>query len=191
MGLIVMLFGEAGTVEADAATLTYPLEKMQGARGEFDASDLGEDGFPKRDDLKRKRLAHYRLGSVLGRGSMARVYAAEHLGLGRKCAIKVLNPGLVALQPLVRERFWAEARVVANLVHPHVVTIHNVGSDRGYHFIEMEHVAGGLRDQGRRRLGSTDSGLAGKRTGECVPQLVSAISPFSKSGLTPDLVLHS
>ncbi len=55
-----------------------------------------------------------------------------------------MNPGLVAKQPQIRERFWAEARAVANLLHPHVVTIHNLGSDRGYHFIEMEYVAGGL-----------------------------------------------
>ena len=42
------------------------------------------------------------------------------------------------------EDFWAEARVVANLVHQHVVTIHNLGDDRGYHYIEMEYVPGGI-----------------------------------------------
>jgi serine/threonine-protein kinase len=55
-----------------------------------------------------------------------------------------MNPGLVAKQPQIRERFWAEARAVANLVHPHVVMVHNLGSDRGYHFIEMEYISGGL-----------------------------------------------
>ena len=84
------------------------------------------------------------MGPVIGRGSMARVYQAEHQYLCRPCAIKVLNPGLVARQPQVREQFWAEARVVANLIHPSVVTVHNLGTDRDYHFIEMEYVAGGI-----------------------------------------------
>jgi eukaryotic-like serine/threonine-protein kinase len=106
---------------------------------------LGEgDGFPEVDDLLDQTLGQYRLETVIGRGTMGRVYRAEHLGLYRPCAIKVMNPGLVARQPQVREHFWAEARAVANLVHPHVVTVHNLGSDRGYHYIEMEYVPGGL-----------------------------------------------
>ncbi len=108
-------------------------------------ASLGDDdGFPAVDDLENQTLGQYRLGSVIGRGSMGRVYRAEHLGLHRPCAIKVMNPGLVSTQPQVREDFWAEARVVANLIHPHVVTIHNLGDDRGYHYIEMEYVPGGL-----------------------------------------------
>jgi len=75
---------------------------------------------------------------------MGRVYRAEHLELARPCAIKVISPGLVAKQPQIRERFWAEARAVANLLHPHVVMVHNLGTDRGYHFIEMEYIAGGI-----------------------------------------------
>jgi serine/threonine-protein kinase len=104
---------------------------------------VDEDGFPLRDDLIGRTLGQYRLGRVIGRGSMARVHHAEHLGLGRSCAIKIMNPGLIAHQPQIVERFWAEARAAAHLVHPHVVTIHNLGFDRGYHFIEMELVPGG------------------------------------------------
>ncbi len=102
-----------------------------------------EDGFPLEDDLSGRSLSQYQVGDILGRGSMARVYRADHLGLGRTCALKVMNPALVAKQPRIVDRFWAEARAVANLVHPHVVTIHNLGTDRGYHFIEMEYVPGG------------------------------------------------
>lgn len=106
--------------------------------------DFAEDGFPQVDDLIGETIAQYRMRSIIGRGSMARVYEAEHLGLGRTSALKVMNPGLVARQPQVVERFWAEARAVAQLVHPHVVTVHNLGSDRGYHFIELEFVPGGV-----------------------------------------------
>ena len=51
-------------------------------------------------------------------------------------------------QPGIREQFQAEARAVANLLHPHIVTIYNLGSADGHHFIEMEYVPGGrtLRD---------------------------------------------
>ena len=77
--------------------------------------------FPAIDDLTGGLLGQYRMGPVIGYGSMARVYQAEHQYLYRPCAIKVLNPGLLARQPQIREQFWAEARVVANLVHPHVV----------------------------------------------------------------------
>jgi eukaryotic-like serine/threonine-protein kinase len=108
------------------------------------ASEESDDGFPETDDLVDSLLGQYRLGPVIGRGSMGRVYRGEHSGLQRTCAIKVMNPSLVLRHPQIIDRFWAEARALANLVHPHVVTIHNLGSDRGYHYIEMEYVPGGV-----------------------------------------------
>jgi serine/threonine-protein kinase len=93
--------------------------------------------------LLGRRLGQYHVESILGRGSMACVYKAKHLRLRRACALKVLDPGQIRAQPGIRLQFWSEARAAANLVHPHVVTIHNLGSAEGYHFIEMEHVPGG------------------------------------------------
>ncbi|WP_406696496.1 serine/threonine-protein kinase [Singulisphaera sp. Ch08] len=139
-----------------------------------------DDGFPAVDDLIDQTLGQYKLGSVVGRGSMGRVYRAEHLALARSCAIKVMNPGLVAKQPQIRERFWAEARAVANLLHPHVVTIHNLGSDRGYHFIEMEYVAGGLSlSESLIREGPFDS----VRASTLVRQVVLALGAAHRSGM--------
>ncbi|MDR3637191.1 MAG: serine/threonine-protein kinase [Isosphaeraceae bacterium] len=124
-------------------TIPYPPEP---SRADFGSGSWPpeDDGFPEVDDLPDSTLGQYRLEEAVGRGSMGRVYRAEHLGLGRPCAIKVMNPGLVANEPKIRERFWAEARAVAHLVHPNIVTVHNLGSDRGYHFIEMEYVPGGF-----------------------------------------------
>lgn len=108
-------------------------------------ADGGEpDGFPAVDDLIGRDFSQYRMGGVLGRGTMGRVYQAEHLGLRRICALKVLNPGLVAREPQTLDLFWAEARAIAGLIHPHVVTVHNLGTERGYHYIEMEFVPGGV-----------------------------------------------
>jgi serine/threonine-protein kinase len=91
-----------------------------------------------------------------------------------------MSPGLVAKQPQVRERFWAEARAVANLLHPHVVTIHNLGSDRGYHFIEMEYIEGGISlKESLVREGPFDA----IRASTLVRQVVLALSAAHRSGL--------
>ena len=126
------------SLEIDESTVAFDSEV------ETEFSGTLDDGFPGENALIGETLGQYRLDKEVGRGSMGRVYRAAHLGLHRDCAIKVLNPGLVSKQPAVRERFWAEARAVAHLSHPHVVTIHNLGSERGYHFIEMEYVPGGV-----------------------------------------------
>lgn len=139
-----------------------------------------DDGFPDVDDLIDQTLGQYKMESVVGRGTMGRVYRAEHLGLGRPCAIKVMNPGLVAKQPQVRERFWAEARAVANLLHPHVVTIHNLGSDRGYHYIEMEYIPGGNSlKEALVREGPFDP----NRATNVVRQVVLALGAAHRSGM--------
>jgi serine/threonine-protein kinase len=147
--------------------------------GHDDTEGHEGDGFPEVDDLIDRTLAQYRLDTVVGRGSMGRVYRAEHLGLGRPCAIKVMSPGLLARQPHVRERFWAEARAVANLVHPHVVTIHNLGSDRGYHFIEMEYVSGVTLKESMVREGPFEP----VRASDVVRQVVLALGAAHRSGL--------
>jgi eukaryotic-like serine/threonine-protein kinase len=94
------------------------------------------------------RLGAYRIDRLLGRGTMACVYKARHLELERNCALKIMDAELLARQPDILEQFRAEARAVANLLHPHIVTIYNLGSEREHHFIEMEYVPGGrtLRD---------------------------------------------
>jgi len=139
-----------------------------------------DDGFPEVDDLTGRTLGQYRIGPVIGHGSMGRVYQAEHEFLCRPCAIKVLNPGLVARQPQIREQFWSEARVVANLVHPHVVTVHNLGSDRNYHFIEMEYVPGGVS---LREILIKEGPLDPVRASKLVRQVVQALGAAHRSGL--------
>jgi serine/threonine-protein kinase len=118
-----------------AETIAYPTPA---------ADEADDDGFPEVDDLANRTVALYRMGQVIGRGMMGRVYQAEHRGLARPCAIKIMNPSLVRREPATVERFWAEARAVAGLVHPHVVTVHNLGTERGYHYIEMEYMPGGV-----------------------------------------------
>jgi serine/threonine-protein kinase len=165
--------------ESFAETVAYQTDLMLSGRDDS-ATEPEADGFPEVDDLLEQTLGQYRLEAVVGRGSMGRVYRAQHLGLRRPCAVKVMSPGLVERQPQVREGFWAEARAVANLVHPHVVTIHNLGYDRGYHFIEMEYVPGGVSlKESIVREGPFDP----IRASNLVWQVVSALGAAHESGL--------
>ena len=145
------LFPEAGTIHATPSTIELLSETLPGDDAETLAIAAEGipflkdwDGFPLVDNLVDRILGQYRMGPVIGQGSMGRVYRALHSGLGRTCAIKVMKPALVDRHPRILERFWAEARALAGLMHPHIVTVHNLGSDRGYHYIEMEFVPGGL-----------------------------------------------
>jgi len=69
-----------------------------------------------------ERLGNYRLDEVLGRGGMGTVYAATHLRLERRAAIKVLAAEL-AHNPHHVSRFFHEARVVARAEHPNIVSV--------------------------------------------------------------------
>jgi serine/threonine-protein kinase len=146
----------------------------------YDSRPNEADGFPLIDDLTNRPLGQYLLGSVIGRGCMGRVYRAEHTGLGRTSALKIMNPSLVDREPQIVDRFWAEARAIAGLVHPNIVTVHNLGSDRGYHYIEMEYISGGLTLKERLvREGSLDA----LNATTLVRQVALALGMAHKAGL--------
>ncbi len=76
-----------------------------------------------------KSLAHFRVVSPLGAGGMGEVYLAEDLRLGRRVALKVLTERASADEDRLR-RFEFEARTVATLNHPNIITVYDVGTDR-------------------------------------------------------------
>jgi len=83
----------------------------------------------------------YRLLSSIGSGGMATVYKGLDMLLQRPVAVKVLRERF-ADDPEFLERFQREARAAANLDHPNVVTVHDVGKDGHRHYIVMEYVDG-------------------------------------------------
>jgi eukaryotic-like serine/threonine-protein kinase len=87
------------------------------------------------------RLGPYEIVSSLGRGGMGEVYKARDSRLDRFVALKVL-PDAAALDPERRERFEREARAIAALNHPHIVTIHSVETVEGVPLLTMELVEG-------------------------------------------------
>ena len=86
-------------------------------------------------------LGHYRVLEKLGEGGMGEVYAAEDAKLQRRVALKLLPPELAA-DPERLQRFQREARAIAALNHPNVVTIYSVEEADGVQFLTMELVEG-------------------------------------------------
>ena len=82
------------------------------------------------------RLGSYRVLKVLGQGGMGVVFLAEDLRLGRPVALKAMRPE-VAEEPGARERFLREARAIATLQHDNIITVYEVGEERGVPFIVM------------------------------------------------------
>lgn len=87
-------------------------------------------------------LPGYEIVGVLGTGGMGVVYRARQLDLGREVAVKMLAPRGPVSAPDAR-RLLTDAATAAKLVHPHVVSVFDVGEYRGKPFFVMELVSGG------------------------------------------------
>lgn len=93
-------------------------------------------------DQKRYILNdRYQLLDRIGSGGMALVFKAQDLRLGRLVAVKILQDSLSGDEAFVR-RFQQEAHAAANLAHPHIVTVHDVGLSHNRYYIVMEYVPG-------------------------------------------------
>lgn len=94
----------------------------------------------------------YRILGVLGGGGMGLVLQAEDPQLKRQVALKVMKPQL-AINPAARQRFLREAQAAAAVTHDHIVTIYQVGEERGMPFIAMPLLAGESLDDRLKREG--------------------------------------
>ncbi len=83
----------------------------------------------------------YELVAQQGSGGMSVIYRARDRMLGRMVAVKILRPNLTK-DPAFLEKFQQEARSVAMMSHPNIVTVHDSGSDGATHYIVMEMVEG-------------------------------------------------
>jgi len=101
----------------------------------------------------------YRLLELIGSGGMAVVYQGVDTLLQRRVAVKVLREGFAG-DPAFLARFQREARAAANLEHPAIVTVYDVGQDGDRHYIVMEYVDGQdlktlIRQKGRLGVDET------------------------------------
>src|SRR5438067_8078266 len=95
----------------------------------------------------------YRILEPIGAGGSSQVYLAQDTALGREVAIKVLDPHAAADSTL-RKLFVKEARALAQLSHPNIVGVYDVGEVDGLPFIVMEYVAGSSLKQRIERTGA-------------------------------------
>jgi serine/threonine protein kinase len=93
------------------------------------------------EDLTGRRLGHYRIDGVLGRGGMSVMYKATDVRLGRKVALKVIGEHL-GEDAEFRERFVDEARNVSAIDHANVVPLYDFGEVDGLLYIAMRLVDG-------------------------------------------------
>jgi len=120
----------------------------------------------------------YQLVAQLGSGGMSVIYRATDLALGRHVAVKILRPSLTNDQTFLT-RFRQEARNVANLQHPNIVTVHDVGQDGNTHYIVMELIDG---DDLKKRI-RADAPFAIDRTLDIAIKICAGIGYAHRAGL--------
>ena len=129
------------------------------------------------EDLTGRRLGHYRIDGVIGRGGMSVLYRATDVRLGRKVALKVIGDQLAA-DPEFRERFVDEARNTSAIDHAHVVPLYDFDEVDGQLYIAMRYVEGS-------DLASLmkDGPLSGQRTLTLLGQVADALDALHGRGL--------
>ena len=95
-------------------------------------------------ELGNYRVLHRENGSLweLGKGSYGTTYKAEHIGLERISALKVINDHLIR-DDVAKQRFQQEAKAAASLDHTHIASIHDFGEVDGMFYYAMKYCSGG------------------------------------------------
>jgi hypothetical protein len=120
----------------------------EGMGGEQQASTGPFPGRARAPSLAAlgEHFPHLEILALLGQGGMGIVYKARQLKLDRLVALKILSPGPAAGKTFA-DRFLREARALARLNHPHIVSVHDFGEAGELYYFLMEFVAGGALRQ--------------------------------------------
>jgi predicted Ser/Thr protein kinase len=129
---------EQAHVRASVTAMTRP-DSDAGLQATVPA--IGLYGEPAPVLAAGTKLGRYVIGETLGMGGMGIVYAARDPELDRDVAIKVMRPEL-ARAPDAKRRIIREARAMAKLSHPNVVSVYDVGTIDGQVFVAMERISG-------------------------------------------------
>ena len=87
------------------------------------------------------KIGSYKAIKLLGAGGMGQVYLVENIQIHKQYALKVLPPHLSKNKSFIN-RFRVEARVMADLKHPNIISVHNIGHDKNHdlYYLVMEYV---------------------------------------------------
>ncbi|MCA9672798.1 MAG: serine/threonine-protein kinase PknK, partial [Myxococcales bacterium] len=90
---------------------------------------------------RHTRIDNFRVIRLIGRGGMGEVYLAQDIKLGRRVALKLVNPEQLGSDE-AKERFFFEARATARFNHENIVTIYSTGEHDGRPYVALEYVEG-------------------------------------------------
>jgi phosphate ABC transporter phosphate-binding protein len=139
-----------GAPEAGATFIVSPT-----ASGSKPAGTHFDFLAPPRGEGEIGWLGPYRVERLLGQGGMGLVFLAVDTGLDRRVALKVLRPEMSADVEQC-QRFLREARMAAAVKNDHVVTIHQVGQEKGLYYLAMELLEGESLEDLLQREGRLD-----------------------------------
>lgn len=170
MGLIAVTDKKHTTTNADIPTATWesPAGGPPGAR----------HGDPSHDGLPTHTFGDFEILEEIARGGMGIVYKARQISLNRIVAIKMILSGNLADESDVR-RFRIEAEATANLQHPNIIGIYDVGQQDGQPYFSMEYVRGESLAQLNRK-----GPLPPKQAARYVRQIAIAIDYAHRHGVT-------
>ncbi|MCA9259129.1 MAG: serine/threonine protein kinase, partial [Planctomycetales bacterium] len=127
--------------------------------------------------ISGSQIGDYEIVRELGRGGMGVVYLARQQSLQRDVAIKVLRPSLQSFRQRV-ERFLYEAQHLAQLRHPHIVAIYEIGDAQGEPYFTMDYVDGEPLTQRLAR-----GALSPSQAVDLFKQIASAVQHAHKQGI--------
>ena len=131
------------------------------------------------DPLLGRTIAdRYYIKELLGVGGMGRVYIAEHVALGRKSAVKVINPSLANSAEAI-SRFNREAANASRINHPNVAQIYDFGESDGVLYLAMEFIEGEALATTIERLGP----ISAPRAANITMQVADALSAAHQLGI--------
>src|SRR5260370_5438244 len=139
----------------------------------------------QQDPLIGAALGNYKILAPLGQGGMARVYRASQENLGREVAVEVLPPWYAGDRNFV-DRFNLEAKMVAGLSHPNIVTIHDFNEQDGILYIVMHIVDGGTLKQQSEAMPERPGGIRSMDLEEVNPiftQVADALAYAHRKGI--------
>ncbi len=154
--------------------MSYPDNlKPDDDRKEIDLDDLDIDHLKPIDTAPV--IPGYKVERLINSGAMGQVYLAIQEALERPVAIKVIAPSL-SIDATFRQRFLKEGKIIAQLRHPHIVTIHDIGECLNQYYMVMEYIEGGTL---KERI---QKGLSPEQAVSILRQIASALGYAHRQG---------